>query len=188
MVAAALTQFVANELNTAINDDGNLATLITDLTNAIAAAANNAVLSSPAFTGNPTAPTPNPGDNDTSIATTAFVQAADTALTAAIEAWVTAKGYTMAGSASVSQPARSVGTIYQNTTGNNLMVSVCCSSHASSYSLLAGATSGLGLTLAAIYTSDAGSSAILQMFALIPNGWYYEITGGSVANWTEISF
>lgn len=31
---------------------------------------------SPAFTGNPTAPTPSAGDNDTSIATTAFVQTA----------------------------------------------------------------------------------------------------------------
>ena len=34
-----------------------------------------APVASPAFTGNPTAPTPSPGDNDTSIATTAFVQA-----------------------------------------------------------------------------------------------------------------
>jgi hypothetical protein len=33
-------------------------------------------LASPAFTGNPTAPTPTAGDNDTSIATTAFVTAA----------------------------------------------------------------------------------------------------------------
>jgi len=32
-----------------------------------------APLASPAFTGNPTAPTPSPGDSDTSIATTAFV-------------------------------------------------------------------------------------------------------------------
>ena len=37
---------------------------------------NKAPLASPAFTGNPTAPTPSFGDNDTSIATTAFVQAA----------------------------------------------------------------------------------------------------------------
>jgi hypothetical protein len=37
---------------------------------------NSAPLASPAFTGNPTAPTPAPGDNDTSIASTAFVQAA----------------------------------------------------------------------------------------------------------------
>lgn len=34
------------------------------------------LFSSPSLTGNPTAPTPAPGDNDTSIATTAFVQAA----------------------------------------------------------------------------------------------------------------
>jgi hypothetical protein len=32
-----------------------------------------ATLASPALTGNPTAPTPSPGDNDTSISTTAFV-------------------------------------------------------------------------------------------------------------------
>ena len=31
------------------------------------------LLASPAFTGNPTAPTPAPGDNDTSLATTAFI-------------------------------------------------------------------------------------------------------------------
>jgi hypothetical protein len=35
-----------------------------------------AAIASPAFTGNPTAPTPTFGDNDTSIATTAFVQTA----------------------------------------------------------------------------------------------------------------
>ena len=35
-----------------------------------------APIASPAFTGNPTAPTPSAGDNDTSIATTAFVQTA----------------------------------------------------------------------------------------------------------------
>jgi len=38
-----------------------------------------APLASPAFTGNPTAPTPTLGDNDTSIATTAFVLGAVTA-------------------------------------------------------------------------------------------------------------
>jgi hypothetical protein len=37
---------------------------------------SGAPLNSPAFTGNPTAPTPTAGDNDTSIATTAFVTAA----------------------------------------------------------------------------------------------------------------
>lgn len=38
--------------------------------------APGAPLASPAFTGNPTAPTASPGDNDTSIATTAFVTTA----------------------------------------------------------------------------------------------------------------
>ena len=37
--------------------------------------ASKADLASPAFTGNPTAPTPLTADNDTSIATTAFVKA-----------------------------------------------------------------------------------------------------------------
>lgn len=40
------------------------------------ALAAKADLASPAFTGNPTAPTPTAGDNDTSIATTAFVTTA----------------------------------------------------------------------------------------------------------------
>lgn len=40
-----------------------------------AAASTYAPLASPVFTGNPTAPTPATGDNDTSIATTAFVKA-----------------------------------------------------------------------------------------------------------------
>lgn len=42
-----------------------------------------ALLASPVFTGNPTAPTPAPGDNDTSIATTAFVTAASAVVTQA---------------------------------------------------------------------------------------------------------
>lgn len=38
--------------------------------------AAKAPLASPVFTGNPTAPTPTAGDNDTSVATTAFVTTA----------------------------------------------------------------------------------------------------------------
>lgn len=47
--------------------------------------AGSAPIDSPAFTGNPTAPTPAAGDNDTSIATTAFVK---TALSAAVSGGV----------------------------------------------------------------------------------------------------
>lgn len=43
-------------------------------------------INSPIFTGDPKAPTPAPGDNDTSIATTAFVTAAAAVVTAAFQA------------------------------------------------------------------------------------------------------
>jgi hypothetical protein len=46
-----------------------------------------APLADPTFTGNPKAPTPAPGDNDTSIATTAFVAAALVAGTAGVASW-----------------------------------------------------------------------------------------------------
>ncbi len=58
------------ELATALGSDPNFATTVT---NALAA---KAPLASPALTGNPTAPTPASGDNDSSLATTEFVQAA----------------------------------------------------------------------------------------------------------------
>ena len=55
-------------------DDGTQQILITD--NSLSSTLNNyAPLASPALTGNPTAPTPATSDNDTSIATTAFVKA-----------------------------------------------------------------------------------------------------------------
>lgn len=51
-----------------------------------------ATLASPVFTGNPTAPTPTAGDNDTSIATTAFVAAAVSAGTAGVASFNTRTG------------------------------------------------------------------------------------------------
>lgn len=63
-----------NELSAALGNDADFATTITN------ALALKAPLASPVLTGDPKAPTPAPGDNDTSIATTAFVQAAIAAL------------------------------------------------------------------------------------------------------------
>lgn len=59
-----------NELAAALGNDANFAATMNT------ALAAKAPLASPALTGNPTSPTPAPGDNDTSIATTAFVKAA----------------------------------------------------------------------------------------------------------------
>ena len=57
-----------------------------------AALALKAPLESPALTGDPTAPTPIAGDNDTSIATTAYVQTEliSGATAAGIRAWTLA--------------------------------------------------------------------------------------------------
>lgn len=49
--------------------------LITQIDTVITELALKANIASPTFTGNPAAPTPTLGDNDTSIATTAFVNA-----------------------------------------------------------------------------------------------------------------
>ena len=54
--------------------------------------AGGALLASPTFTGNPTAPTPAPGDNDTSIATTAFVASAVIASTTGVSSFNTRSG------------------------------------------------------------------------------------------------
>ena len=57
-----------------LDNVNNTADLNKPISNSTQAALNlKAPLASPAFTGNPTAPTPSPGDSDTSIATTAYV-------------------------------------------------------------------------------------------------------------------
>lgn len=55
-------------ISVTVDDPGDTVTVAADGT--------IARLASPAFTGNPTAPTPSAGDNDTSVATTAFVTGA----------------------------------------------------------------------------------------------------------------
>jgi hypothetical protein len=52
----------------------------TEITSLVSDLALKAPLASPTFTGTPAAPTPAPGDSDTSLATTAFVTAAISAI------------------------------------------------------------------------------------------------------------
>jgi len=75
-----------NELAAALGDDPNFATTVTN------ALALKSPLASPVFTGNPQAPTPAPGDNDTSIATTSFVNTAISALSTVPDASTLVKG------------------------------------------------------------------------------------------------
>jgi len=74
------THVIADVTNLQTSLDGKASTMhthiITDVTGLQSQLDLKAPLASPVFTGNPTAPTPSLGDNDTSLATTAFVVAA----------------------------------------------------------------------------------------------------------------
>jgi hypothetical protein len=93
MISAAIANFISQQLNINVLDDGNLPGLITNLTNAIKALVPSltgyAPLASPVFTGTPSAPTQAAADNSTKLATTGFVATA----IAAVQAWVTGLGY-----------------------------------------------------------------------------------------------
>lgn len=73
-LAAVEVQAALNELQSDIDTRETAAAHAADVATINAALALKAPLASPALTGNPTAPTPAASDNDTSIATSAFVQ------------------------------------------------------------------------------------------------------------------
>lgn len=68
-----------------------IATINGQITTINTSLAGKAPAASPAFTGNPTAPTPTAGDNDTSVATTAFVTGAVSTLSGAVTTALSAK-------------------------------------------------------------------------------------------------
>ena len=73
-VQLATTAFVQAAVTVAVGVASfNGRTGVVTLQGSDVSAAGGALINSPTFTGNPQAPTPAPGDNDTSIATTAFV-------------------------------------------------------------------------------------------------------------------
>jgi len=78
--AAATANAIDGKAQTALDNSNSAVTTAnaasTTANNAAAAVAGKADLASPVFTGDPKAPTPATSDNDTSIATTAFVKAA----------------------------------------------------------------------------------------------------------------
>jgi hypothetical protein len=79
VLAAGVAGYIVAKAGTDVLDDGNIDTLVTNLTAAIAqqiVAYGYATLASPAFIGTPTAPTPTTDDNSTKIATTAHVKSA----------------------------------------------------------------------------------------------------------------
>lgn len=90
----ATTAFVMNAVAESVTGvasfntrTGNVVLAAADITGA-----GGALLASPAFTGNPTAPTPPPGDNDTTIATTAYVTAALAVVSGGVSSFNTRTG------------------------------------------------------------------------------------------------
>lgn len=78
---ASDARYATTAQGTKADNAATAANLTAETTRATTAEGLLAPKASPAFTGNPTAPTPSPGDNDTSVATTAFVAAADAVVT-----------------------------------------------------------------------------------------------------------
>lgn len=191
MMAAAVANFISTQLNINVLDDGNLPALITNLTNAITALAQSAGATQAWVTTYVA--------NAISALGTLATEAWVNAQSFATQAWVNAQGFatqswvtsqiTSQNAASISQPSRAAGTLYQNTTGANIMVSVTISGAGQNATLSAGATSGLGTTLAYASVDDAGVSANIPMIGIVPPGWYYEITGSAgLSHWTETTF
>lgn len=111
----ATTAFVANALS-AIGTgvlSFNSRTGAVTLSSADLIAAGGALLASPAFTGTPTAPTPAPGSNSTTLATTAFVAAAISSAPSGVSSFnsrtgaitLTSADLTAAGGALTASPA-----------------------------------------------------------------------------------
>jgi hypothetical protein len=114
-----------------------------------------APLASPAFYGNPTAPTPTFGDNDTSISTTAFVQSA------------------LAGGTAV---AKNLEVYVRNQTGSTVP--------AGSIVYISGATGNRPLITLAQANNDANSAQTMGFTktAIANNGFGYVIVRGELEN------
>ena len=83
------------------------------------AVAAKAPIASPTFTGDPKAPTPAPGDNDTSIATTAFVAAA---AAASVTGKVDKAGDTMTGNLAINKASAAL-TLSKTAAGQEVAIS-----------------------------------------------------------------
>ena len=93
----------------------NLASIPANITSwAVIAPSSKADLNNPIFTGDPRAPTPATADNDTSIATTAFVKNQGYATTAALGSYVLKAGDTMTGQLQVNAQIRMRGSATTN--------------------------------------------------------------------------
>ena len=126
---------------------------------------------SPAFTGNPTAPTPTTGDNDTSIATTAFVntQLASTGLGGSAQTWQNLTS------------SRAINTTYTNSTGKPIMISIVVANSSTSVTVtIDGVVAKLSPAGGSSAFSDGGTF-------IVPNGATYSVAASyAISYWAEL--
>lgn len=127
-----------------------------------------APLASPAFTGDPTAPTQATGDSSTKIANTAFV--ANTSL---------GIGQTLQD----VKASRAIGTTYTNTTGKPIVVSI-------SFQSTAEINAAIFYMGALVFGQSSGgfTGAIFNVCAIVPPGGTYRVTTdfANVIYWAEL--
>jgi hypothetical protein len=139
---------------------------------AVAAAASSAASLyapkiSPIFTGNPTAPTPSVGDNDTSVATTAFVTAADVVAVAA---------------AATSAASLYATKISPTLTTPNLGAAVATSVAADTFTTTTNNVNGQSTTAYTFQNSDNGKTVIFSSASAIAASLNTGLTAGWNAN------
>jgi hypothetical protein len=86
-------------------------------------------------------------------------------------------------------PSRSIGSVYQNTTGRTIQLHISCRQVPTNALLQVSVDNVSWVTLAAAVTSSSdGQGAVLQASPDIPAGHYYRVTGTSITGlvWAEL--
>lgn len=170
-----------NELAAALGNDPNFATTITNLIG------TKAPTYSPVFIGNPTAPTPELGDNDKSIATTEFVQAAisllgisNYALIAAEQTFTKAqrgKQIQLIDGATITPDFATANNFQVQLAGNRALAnpSNCVAGQSGVFDIFQDATGSRTLTIDWGYSPPNGVAPTLSTTALTRDQWAYYV-------------
>lgn len=169
-----------SELATALGNDANFAATLT------AALALKAPLASPAFAGNPTAPTQASGDNSTKLATTAFVQSTQASHMVLQEQY--ASGNPAPASVATAMPTgktRSLNTVVSNSIVGASLTSNQITLPAGTYFIEASAPSCANTHRVFLYNvTDASIAALGTTENVFLNATYNPTLGLDIA-WTR---
>ncbi len=130
------------------------------------------------LTGTPTCPTQPPGTNNTTIASTAFVQANGGGGFSSGQTWT----------GNLYGTSRAPNTNYQNTTGAPILVHVSLFDGGSSTDVLyVGSSSPASIGVSVVDSATPGDGDD-TLSAIVPDGWWYRfgLASASSAQWYEL--